>query len=96
MGKTLKSILLASCLITSAGVFAKEDTEQRKGSSFQDTKTVFMDIGAMNRRKGAAKKLSKLYAEEARDGWRVIDLELYIEDSDLEGFFITFARNTLR
>ena len=60
-----------------------------------ESKTVFVDVSAFNRRKGAAEKLTALYAAEAEAGWHVLDLDLYVEDNDLEGFFITFQRDRL-
>ena len=60
-----------------------------------ESKTVFVDAGAFNRRKGAAEELTGLYATEAEAGWRLSDLDLYIENNDLEGFFVTFERDRL-
>jgi len=94
MNKSLGCILLVCGSLVAGWLFAGESTEKQADLNIQETKTVFMDVASMNRRKGAAKNLTKLYAKEAEQGWRVIDLELYIEDNDLEGFFVTFARNT--
>ena len=57
------------------------------------SKTVFVDVSAFNRRDGAAEKLTKLYEEQAKAGWRLLDLDLYVEDNDLEGFFVTFQKD---
>ncbi|MFQ5994410.1 MAG: hypothetical protein ACE5K1_04900 [Acidiferrobacterales bacterium] len=56
-------------------------------------KTVFVDISALGRRNKAAKKMTKMHAEFARQGWTVIDVSVYSENDDLEGFFVTYVKN---
>ncbi len=54
--------------------------------------TVFQDVSAMNRRKGAGENLTELHRKYEAQGWSFDDLEIYIEDGDLEGFFVTYSR----
>ena len=72
-----------------------EEVPAQTSRATVEFKTVFVGVSAFNRRKGAAKKLTGLYAAEAEAGWRLSDLDLYIEDNDLEGFFVTFERDRL-
>lgn len=58
--------------------------------------TVFQDVSAMNRRKGAGENLTELHAKHEAKGWTFSDLEIYIEDGDLEGFFVTYTHEYCR
>ena len=48
--------------------------------------TVFQDVSAMNRRKGAGENLTELHRKYEAQGWLFEDLEVYVEDGDLEVF----------
>lgn len=37
--------------------------------------------------------MSKKHDEYTSNGWRFVDMETYIENSDLEGFFLTYSRD---
>jgi len=56
--------------------------------------TVFQDVAAMNRRKGAGQNLTELHQKYEAMGYDFADLEIYIEDGDLEGFFVTYTVTT--
>jgi len=60
----------------------------------QEAKTIFMDISVLGRKSSAARKMSKKHREYAKDGWKFEDMEVYVENSDLEGFFLTYSRDT--
>jgi len=36
--------------------------------------------------------MSKKHNEYTVNGWKFVDMETYIENSDLEGFFLTYSR----
>jgi hypothetical protein len=36
--------------------------------------------------------MSKKHDEYTTNGWKFVDMETYIENSDLEGFFLTYSR----
>jgi len=42
--------------------------------------------------KGSARKLSETHRTAQEQGWDFKDLEVYIEDGDLQGFFVTYVR----
>jgi hypothetical protein len=39
------------------------------------------------------KDMSEKHDEYTKNGWRFVDMETYIENSDLEGFFLTYSRD---
>lgn len=53
--------------------------------------TIYMDISAMGRKRRAADKMTDLHKKHFAKGWTVIDVDPYIENGDLQGFFITYV-----
>ena len=39
-----------------------------------------------------AKDATKMHVEMAKQGWKFQDLEVYTEDGDMKGIFITYVR----
>ena len=54
--------------------------------------TVFVDDKTGSRQKGSANRLSETHRTAQNQGWDFADLEVYIEDGDLQGFFVTYVR----
>jgi hypothetical protein len=54
--------------------------------------TVFVPDKSGSRQKGSAKRLSETHRTAQDQGWDFSDLEIYIEDGDLQGFFVTYVR----
>lgn len=54
--------------------------------------TVFVADKTGSRHKGTAEKISKTHKTAESQGWDFDDLEIYIENGDLQGFFITYTR----
>lgn len=85
IGLTLAGLVFAG---TSTEVAADEKNEiAHPGAGM----TIYMDISVMGRKKRAAKRMTELHAEQFENGWRVIDVEPYIENGDLQGFFVTYV-----
>lgn len=59
----------------------------------QESKTIFRDASRFSRKGNAAENMSKKHDEYTVNGWRFVDMETYIENSDLEGFFLTYSRD---
>lgn len=59
----------------------------------QETKTIFRDSSRFSRRGNAAKNMSEKHDEFTKNGWKFEDMETYIENGDLEGFFLTYSRD---
>ena len=54
--------------------------------------TVYVDTNIFGRKNGAAKKMTELHQKYAMHGWTVIDMEPYVENNDLQGFFVTYVK----
>ena len=93
--KFLSAILFALSLHTSA-VSAQESEEappvQAPSLDCEEAITVFHDVSRLGRKDRAAKVMTKKHADMARDGWRFADMEVYIENGDLEGFYLSYTR----
>ena len=57
--------------------------------------TVFRDASRFSRRGGGAKNMTQMHDEYSAAGWKLIDMEIYTENSDIEGFFLSYTRETV-
>ena len=39
-----------------------------------------------------ADKANRVHADMAKQGWKFMDLDIYVEDGDMKGFFVTYVR----
>ncbi|AKS41978.1 hypothetical protein [Wenzhouxiangella marina] len=53
--------------------------------------TIYHDVNPLTRTHRAAAAMTELHAEYYERGYTVIDVEPYVEDGDLKGFFITYV-----
>ena len=84
--------LLATCLLLA---LASGEADARKDQSDEPKPcavTVYIDADLGSRKKGAAKRINESHAEQQARGYIFVDLEIYIEDGDMEGFFVTYAK----
>ena len=58
----------------------------------EEAMTVFHDVSGFGRRNRAANRMTEKHAEMALSGWRFADMQIYTENGDLEGFYITYTR----
>lgn len=58
-----------------------------------ETVTVYLDINFASKKKRGAKKITESHIEYQQLGYRFVDLELYVENGDLRGFFITYTKD---
>lgn len=54
--------------------------------------TIFVKDKSGNRQDGSAERISETHDTAEAQGWNYHDLQVYIEDGDLQGFFITYTR----
>jgi hypothetical protein len=52
-------------------------------------KTVWLDGKGQS---SMADKVNKMHAEMAAKGWKFASLEVYTEDGDMQGLFVTYVR----
>ena len=58
----------------------------------QEANTIWRDSSRFSRRKFGAENMTEKHDEYTRAGWKFADMETYIENGDLEGFFLTYTR----
>ena len=83
----MKAILAAAiaALSLASGITHAED----KGPP-ATIKTVWLDGKGQS---SMADKVNKLHAEMAAKGWSFASLEVYTEDGDMQGLFVTYVRD---
>ena len=59
----------------------------------QQSKTVWLDVSRFGRKRSAAQNMTEKHEEFSEEGWKFADMETYTENSDLEGFFLTYSRD---
>ncbi|HEY0660916.1 MAG TPA: hypothetical protein VGD21_06330 [Lysobacter sp.] len=94
MRKLLLAVLLATTLPAQAGLFDKkpEVAADEAASANLAAVTVWIDASWGFRNQGAANSLSKAHQAFAVRGYKVQSVEPYIENGDLQGFFVTYQK----
>lgn len=95
MNKTLTTALLAAGVTAILVTISSRLTAQPAAApaGCEESLTVFQDVSIFGRKNGAADNITERHAEMAVDGWRYADMEVLFENSDLEGFFLTYVRD---
>ena len=98
----MKQLLLATLLATTvlatpaaqAGLFGKspERSAQDAVQANLAAVTIWVDSTWGFRRQGAANALSDAHQAFATRGYKVVSVEPYIENGDLQGFFVTYQK----
>ena len=88
------ALALACALPAQAGLFGKDIDEKAAEAARQGLPavTIWVDATWGFRNQGAANDLTDAHRAFAAHGYRVEDVEPYIENGDLEGFFVTYQR----
>jgi hypothetical protein len=94
--KKILFVLLFTVLAASSASAQEEDddasTPSPKKCPETQASTVFVADKSGNRQKGSAERLREAHTNAQDQGWDFKDLEVYIEDGDLQGFFVTYVR----
>ena len=90
-------ILFIVLAFSSNFVFAQDDdadaaTPGPEKCARVQASTVFIPDKGGNRQKGSASKLTESHRNAESQGWDFSALSVYIEDGDLQGFFVTYTR----
>ena len=90
----LLALALAAALPAHAALFGKDIDEQAADAERQGLPavTIWVDATWGFRNQGAANELTAAHRAFAAHGYRVEDVEPYIENGDLEGFFVTYQK----
>ena len=96
MKRLLLSVLLAgTCLVpVHAGLFSKspEDSAVQAQRDGLLAVTIWVDATWGFRHQGAANALSDAHQAFATRGYKVVSVQPYIENGDLQGFFVTYQK----
>lgn len=95
----MKHLLLAALLATTslpaqAGLFDKnpDKAAEEAASANMQAATIWVDASWGFRNQGAANSLSRAHQAFATRGYKVVSVEPYIENGDLQGFFVTYQK----
>jgi hypothetical protein len=86
----LAGLLLGALLARSAPLNAQAAPEVL----CHEAVTVFVDASRISRRTFGAGNMTEMHAKKAAEGWRFADMEIYTENGDLEGFFLSYTRES--
>ncbi|MFD0737947.1 hypothetical protein ACFQZQ_01405 [Lysobacter koreensis] len=77
-----------------AGLFEKkpEDAALEAERAGMQSVSIWVDVSWGFRNQGAANALNRAHQSFAARGYRVLTVEPYIENGDLQGFFVTYQR----
>ncbi|MGB8636448.1 MAG: hypothetical protein WCD66_07655 [Rhodanobacteraceae bacterium] len=89
----LSALLATGVLGVGAGMGVASMSSAHASGSQPQSITVFVDATFGFRKDHMARKLSKSHAEYAADGYHFADMNPYVENGDLEGFFVTYTRD---
>jgi hypothetical protein len=84
--------IFALTIFMSASVHAEEEKAKPAKCPAIQASTIFVSDKTGSRKKGSAERISETHKTAESQGWDFDDLEIYIEDGDLQGFFITYTR----
>ena len=99
MRKLLLAVLLAASsfaavLPAQAGLFDKKpaDAALEAMQANMNAATIWVDASWGFRNQGAANNLTRAHSAFAAQGYKVVSVEPYVENGDLQGFFVTYQR----
>jgi ABC-type amino acid transport substrate-binding protein len=92
--KRTTAVVLAMALAGALGAASllAPGTSAQAPAAAHDGKTVYIDISALGRKHRAAEKMTEMHVKMAADGYVVVDVADYVENGDLQGFFVTYAK----
>jgi hypothetical protein len=89
-GLLLFAALTASPAAALARDYAKQADEAADASL--PAVTIFVDADWGGREDGAARELTRAHKDFGARGFHVVDVESFVENGDLQGFFVTYQR----
>ncbi|MGH8081095.1 MAG: hypothetical protein ACREP7_11000 [Lysobacter sp.] len=98
MHRPLLAAVLAACALTAspahAGLFDKNPDKVAQEAVEQNLRAVTLWVDATwgFRNQGAANALSRAHQAFTTRGYDVVSVEPYIENGDLQGFFVTYQK----
>lgn len=87
-------LALAPALPAHAGMFDKkpEDAAREADQAGMLAASIWVDVSWGFRNQGAANALNRSHQAFAARGYRVLSVQPYVENGDLQGFFVTYQK----
>ena len=92
MTRALPVVLVIAAFSASAPAAEDGATEDSDACPALQAATRFVADATGRRHDGSANKLTESHQNAEGQGWDFADLEIYIENGDLQGFFVTYTR----
>lgn len=91
---TLALLICLAMPTANASIFGKSPEKSAEEAVTQQLQavTIWVDASWGFRNKGAANDLSAAHRAFYQRGYRVVSVEPYIENGDLQGFFVTYEK----
>lgn len=86
---TLLGMLLGMVMAQSGSLSA----QPIEFATCQQSKTIWRDVSRFGRKNSAAENMTEKHDEFTSQGWKFVDMEPYLENADLEGFYLTYSRD---
>lgn len=81
-------------LVAGAAIARDYDKQAAEAAGAQlDAVTVFIDADWGGREDGAAREITRAHKAFQMRGYRLLGVETYTENGDLEGFFVSYVRS---
>ena len=58
------------------------------------SQTNYLDVSALGRKKHAAENMTEMHQDMAKKGFEFASMEIYDENGDLQGFFLTYTKDS--
>jgi hypothetical protein len=88
MNRTSTLVTVAASVLAATALFATV-THGKDAPVAQNTTTVWVNGKGQA---GFSEKVNAVHAEMEAKGWKFADLEIYTEDGDMQGAFVTYVR----
>jgi hypothetical protein len=94
MKKWFITVLMLAPLVALTVIAQDSDKAVPVGCPDLVASTIFISDKTGSRQKGSAEQLSDMHKQVQAQGWSYEDMEIYIEDGDLQGFFVTYTKKS--
>ena len=88
----MKTLLACVLILVSSNLVAEEHEESPQRACVENI-TMFQDVSMIGRKDRLASNITKRHREMNAQGWRFIDMEIYVENADIEGAFLSYERD---
>lgn len=92
MTRTSTTLLALGIALAAAPAGAADPEPAVERCPATEAWTVFIADATLRRQDGSAGRITESHRKAEQQGWQFEDLEIYIENGDLQGFFVTYTR----